>query len=148
MINPTYIEALLEFANERGLERIYKQAQMLVAGEISIAEAPEALRRMLERLSGSGEDVMPSLRAFMEAAKSKMHLEQAQVYSAVPLTAQQLKSLEKKLARGFGRQMSVAAEVDPSLLGGVRVVVGDTVLDDTIKRKLTDMRRGIYRKLR
>jgi len=150
MINltPSYIDALLEYANERGLERIYRQAQMFIANEISIDEAPEGLRRLLERLSGSREDVMPMLHAFMEAARGKMNLAEAAVYSAVPLTGEQLRALEVKLSHICKRQLNITAEVDPSLLGGVRAVVDDTVLDDTIKRKLSDMKRSIYEGMR
>ena len=150
MINLTqsYIDALLEYANERGLERIYRQAQLFVSEEISIEDAPEALRRLLERLSGDREDVLPMLYAFMEAARKKMNLAEAEVYTAVPLTAVQLKGLEEKLVRMFHRQLNITATVDPSLLGGVRVIVDNTVLDDTIHRKLTDMKRSIYEGMR
>jgi len=150
MINLTqsYIDALLDYANERGIERIYRQAQMLVAEEITVAEAPEALRSLLERLSGGGEDVKPALRAFMEAARGKMNLTEAEVYSAVPLTGEQLRALEGKLTRMAGRQLNITAQVDPSLLGGIRVVVDGTVHDDTILRKLKDMKLSIYEGMR
>ena len=71
-----------------------------------------------------------------------------EVYSAVPLSQEQLRALEIKLARMLGRRADIAAQVDPSLLGGVRVVAGDTVYDDTIKRKLSDMKRSIYEGMR
>jgi len=67
-----------------------------------------------------------------------------EVYTAVPLSGAQLQSLEKKLSRMSGGQPDIVAAVDPSLLGGVRVVVDGNVLDDTIKRKLADMKRSIY----
>jgi len=76
---------------------------------------------------------------------SSTHVE---VYSAVPLSESQLKALEKKLARMFSMQLNITAEVDPSLLGGIRVVVDGTVLDDTIRRKLADMKRSIYEGMR
>jgi len=147
-LSQSYIESLLEYANERGLERIYRQAQIFVSNDISVEDAPEGLRRLLERFSGSREELMPLLYAFMEAARKKMNLAEAEVYTAVPLTAGQLKDLEEKLVRMFHRQLNITAEVDPSLLGGVRVVVDNTVLDDTIHRKLTDMKRSIYEGMR
>jgi len=147
-LSQSYVDSLLDFANERGLERIYRQAQLFASGEIGLEDAPEPLRRLLERLAGSQEDTMPMLHAFMEAARKRMDLAEAQVFSAVPLTGEQLQALEGKLSRMLGRQLNITAEVDPSLLGGVRAVVGDTVLDDTIKRKLSDMKRSIYEGMR
>ena len=71
-----------------------------------------------------------------------------EVYTAVPLSGEQLKALEKKLERMLGGQTDIVAQVDPSLLGGIRVVAGDAVYDDTIKRKLSDMKRSIYEGMR
>jgi len=71
-----------------------------------------------------------------------------EAYSAVPLSGAQLRALERKLERMLGKQTDIVAEVDPSLLGGIRVVAGDAVYDDTIKRKLSDMKRSIYEGMR
>lgn len=146
MINLTqsYIDALLDYANDRGIERIYRQAQFFVDNEVSVEDAPEGLQRILEKFSGEREDILPMLRAFMDAARKKMNLANAEVFTAVPLSAAQLKKLEAKLERAFHQQMEITATVDPSLLGGVRVIVDNTVVDDTIKRKLSSMKKSIY----
>ena len=44
-------------------------------------------------------------------------------------------TLEKK----FGRKLNPTVTVDPSLIGGVRVVVGDEVLDTSVRAKLQQM---------
>jgi len=40
----------------------------------------------------------------------------------------------------FGRKLNVSVEVDASLIGGVRVVVGDEVLDTSVKARLEQMK--------
>jgi F-type H+-transporting ATPase subunit delta len=49
--------------------------------------------------------------------------------------AELLTSLEKK----FGRKLNPSVTVDPALIGGVRVVVGDEVLDTSVRARLQQM---------
>ena len=68
-----------------------------------------------------------------------------EVISAVPLTMEQLARLERKLILMFRKQLSITASVDPSILGGLKVIADNTVLDDSIRRKLIDMKARIYK---
>jgi F-type H+-transporting ATPase subunit delta len=65
----------------------------------------------------------------------------ATVSSAVELRPEQRAQLSESLARLTGRRVSLQTEVDPDLLGGLRVVVGDTVLDGTVRRRLEQVGR-------
>jgi F-type H+-transporting ATPase subunit delta len=60
----------------------------------------------------------------------------ASVVSAVELTAEQRDRLAASLSALTHRRVTLQLEVDPTLLGGLRVVVGDTVLDGTVRRRL------------
>lgn len=60
----------------------------------------------------------------------------AEVSAAVDLDAGQRSRLAEALSRLTGRQVSLQVSVEPDLIGGVRVVVGDTVLDATVRRRL------------
>ncbi len=40
----------------------------------------------------------------------------------------------------FGRKLAATVEVDPALIGGIRVVVGDEVLDTSVKARLEQMK--------
>jgi len=64
----------------------------------------------------------------------------ATVTSAAPIAAAQLTRLEKGLASTYGREITINLIVDPSIIGGLRVQVGDDVIDGTVSRKLTDLR--------
>lgn len=62
------------------------------------------------------------------------------VTSAAPIEAAQLERLERGLAKQFGRSLRVNVEIDPSILGGLRVQVGDEVIDGTVSTRLADLR--------
>lgn len=60
----------------------------------------------------------------------------ARVSSAVPLTGQEQAALGERLKVRFGQALNVHFAVEPSLLGGVAVRVGDQVLDGSVRGKL------------
>lgn len=63
-----------------------------------------------------------------------------QVTSAVPLTGETLKSIEARLAAVFPFQPVIEPSVDPALLGGLRIRVGDTVYDGSLRARLKQLR--------
>jgi F-type H+-transporting ATPase subunit delta len=67
----------------------------------------------------------------------------ATVYSAFDISADQLTQLAATLEKKFGRKLNPTVEVDPSLIGGVRVVVGDEVLDTSVRAKLQQMHAAL-----
>lgn len=64
----------------------------------------------------------------------------ARVTSAVPLTGDEEATLRAKLIERFGSDLEFQFEVDPSLIGGVRLRVGDQVIDGSVAGKLTALR--------
>ena len=67
----------------------------------------------------------------------------ATVYSAFDMSADQLNTLVATLEKKFGRKLNPTVEIDPSLIGGVRVVVGDEVLDTSVRAKLQQMHNAL-----
>lgn len=67
----------------------------------------------------------------------------AQVRVARPLDPAQEQRLGASLARLYGREVAVQVDVDPSVLGGIEVRVGDEVIDGTVGRRLEDVRRRL-----
>lgn len=63
----------------------------------------------------------------------------AEITSAFELTDAQVKDLVATLEKKFGRKLKPAVKVDSSLIGGVRVAVGDEVLDTSVRAKLQKM---------
>ena len=64
----------------------------------------------------------------------------ATAHVAKLLTETQLQALEERLAAGYGRKIAVNQVVDPTVLGGVRVSIGDDVIDGTVRSRLDDLR--------
>lgn len=63
----------------------------------------------------------------------------AHLTSAFDLSSAQVSELVASLEKKFGRKLNPTVTVDPSLIGGVRVVVGDEVLDTSVRAKLQQM---------
>lgn len=64
----------------------------------------------------------------------------ATVFSAFPIEAAALAELAAQLEKRFARKLHLNVQLDPELIGGVRVVVGDEVLDTSIKARLEQMK--------
>jgi F-type H+-transporting ATPase subunit delta len=61
------------------------------------------------------------------------------VYSAFEMDAAAMTDLSAVLEKRFGKRLTLTQALDESLIGGVRVVVGDEVLDTSIKARLEQM---------
>lgn len=69
----------------------------------------------------------------------------AVVTVASRLTEDQAERLRAAVGRVFGRDVQLQVDVDPAVLGGVVVRVGDEVLDSSVLRRLADARRQLLR---
>ena len=67
----------------------------------------------------------------------------AAIVSAFDLTPAQVAELVATLEKKFSRKLNPVVTVDPALIGGVRVVVGDEVLDTSVQAKLQHMRAAL-----
>ena len=67
----------------------------------------------------------------------------AVVYSAFPIEPKPLEDVVVALERRFGRKLNASVLIDPELIGGIRVVVGDEVLDTSIKARLEQMKAAL-----
>jgi F-type H+-transporting ATPase subunit delta len=67
----------------------------------------------------------------------------ATVYSAFPIEAAQLADVAVALERRFGRKLNPTVQIDPELIGGIRVVVGDEVLDTSVRARLEQMKAAL-----
>lgn len=73
------------------------------------------------------------------AAKARGEIS-ADVTSAAPLTADQVKTLADTLKAKIGKTVTLNQHVDPSLIGGLVVKVGSQMIDTSLKTKLTAMK--------
>ncbi len=64
----------------------------------------------------------------------------ATVTSAAPITPGQLERLQKGLASLYGRPLSIRQVFDPEVIGGLRIQVGDDVIDGSLSSRINDLR--------
>ncbi|MDB5873707.1 MAG: synthase subunit delta [Ramlibacter sp.] len=103
--------------------------------------AKNFLRTVIEnnRLSA-----LPEIAAQFRALKnSQSGSSDATVYSAFPIDANALSGLSQVLEKRFGRKLNLTVQQEPALIGGIRVVVGDEVLDTSVKARLEQMKTAL-----
>lgn len=87
---------------------------------------------------------MPEIAAqFSALVRAGSGSSDATIHSAFPVDAAQLAELLPTLEKRFGRRLNPTVVVDPGLIGGVRVVVGDEVLDTSVRARLEKMRLAL-----
>lgn len=86
------------------------------------------------------ERVLDEFTGFAAQRRSRLI---ARVTSAVPLSEEQQERLAAALAREFGHEVRLQLVVDPSIVGGITVRVGDELLDASVLRQLDAARRQL-----
>jgi F-type H+-transporting ATPase subunit delta len=90
--------------------------------------------------AGRGAELSEIIDSLVQRAASLRDQVVAEVRTAVPLTPDQETRLAAALANATGKQVSVRAIVDPSVLGGVLATVGDTVIDGSVRTRLEQLK--------
>ena len=80
------------------------------------------------------------LSAFQQVIRQRQGVAEVEVSSAVELSAAQKKDLAKTLERLTGKKIQTKYSLDPALLGGAVVRIGDTIYDGSLRCRLNEMR--------
>ena len=105
--------------------------------------APETVRLAVQAAARPrGLRTEQVLEQFVQAAADRRRQVVAQVVAATPLTGEQRSRLEAALARRYGR-VRLNVDVDPEVVGGLRVQVGSELVDGTVRARLDDARRRL-----
>lgn len=109
-------------------------AQRLGAGQMS--------KNALMLLSDNGRlRVLPAIaRALREEADRRAGIVRAHVASAAPLSDAYVQRLTQALEARFQKKVVVQRTVDPSLIAGVVTRVGDTIIDGSVRARLTELK--------
>lgn len=84
--------------------------------------------------------VLPEIHQLYRRLKQRHEgVKQAHITSAFPLDDQALKRLVAELEPRFKCKLETTVSVDPELIGGVRIAVGDEVIDASVRGKLAAM---------
>ena len=166
------VEALLASADSAGdladvEDELFRFGQIVnstveLASALGTSTAPAAQRSRLARslLEGrakpvtvrlvdvalrgfGGRNFASSLTRLVELAAQKRDHSVAYVTTAVPLTDADEERLAARLADMYGRAVSLKIDVDPRIIGGMRVKVGSDLYDGTVVRRLTEARTAL-----
>lgn len=168
LISKTYADALFEVALESDridslrdeladVIRTFEENPMLAvlykSPQINKVEKKEIIEKVF--LGSVSEEMMNFLkilidklradsveriyRAYLERVESYKKETTAHVKTIVPMTASQIEQLEVQLRQVTGQKVTVSNVIDPDILGGVMIKIGDQVLDGSLKRRLDEM---------
>lgn len=90
-----------------------------------------------------GRKFTRTMEQYLELAARRREQVTAVVTAAIELDGQQRERLSSALQRIYGKPVLLQVMIDPKVLGGIRVQIGDEVVDGTILRKLDGARRHI-----
>jgi F-type H+-transporting ATPase subunit delta len=171
-LNDAYAEALFEIAKAEGsLERIedelFRFARTLEGNDqlrmtLTDMTIPVERRQKLveELLGGKASPVTVALVAFVVSVGRSRNLPEiidklvakaaeerkeavAEIRTAFPLDDEHRRRLAGALSRSTGKKVSLKEVIDPSVLGGVVAIIGDTVIDASIRHRLEQLRESL-----
>lgn len=90
--------------------------------------------------AGRAGDLDGIVDSLQEMAAAKRGRQVAEVRSALPISDEQRDRLAAALAQRLGNEVDVRVTVDPTLVGGIVTQVGDTVLDGSVRTRLSRLK--------
>lgn len=131
---------------------------LMQAPEITQEERTKALEKVLPSLSDETRNllmlvakrhavgVLPQVYArFQELNDAAQGLVRVQVTSAIELTGRDRKRITEQLGASLGKDVQITTAVNPELLGGLVIRVGDRVIDGSTRQRLTALKGSLAR---
>ena len=108
-----------------------------VCGDKLNAEGRSFVRVLVE---GERVGLLPQIAMLFDERKNDVEgVAAARIDSAFPLSDEQVAELKAALEKRFGKKIEPVVNVDPELVGGARITVGDTVIDASVRAQLQAM---------
>ena len=119
----------------------------LIAGVAGVAgvELDAKVANLLRTIIDNGRlQALPEVASqFQALVNNASGVSDALIQSAYPIDAGQLAEVSAALEKRFGRKLNPTVALVPELIGGIRVVVGDEVLDTSVKARLEQMKLAL-----
>ncbi|MGB7962279.1 MAG: F0F1 ATP synthase subunit delta [Propionicimonas sp.] len=117
--------------------------QQIVSDLLGSKVLPASLALARRAVAGEYRTFDLTIEAYLTRAAEARQRAIAQVTVARPLTEEQAQRLKKALSSQVGREVTLQVVVDPAVMGGVRVQVGDEVIDGTVSNRLASAERQL-----
>ncbi len=146
-----WVEALREIAGNAQLQQFADNPNVtaaqvfeVIAGVAKMA-LPEMAKNFLSTVIENGRlNALPEIAEQFRALKNAQSgCADAVVYSAFAIDGAALAELSVTLEKRFDRKLNLSVQLQPDLIGGIRVVVGDEVLDASVKSRLEQMKMAL-----
>jgi F-type H+-transporting ATPase subunit delta len=118
-------------------EQVFELIVSVVQGSLG-----DAAKNLLRTVIANGRlAALPEIAAqFHALVNARTGISDATIHSAFPIEPAQLPEVVAALEKRFRRKLNPSVVVDPALIGGIRVVVGDEVLDTSVSARLEQMK--------
>lgn len=104
---------------------------------------PATLRLAEQALAGSHRSLTVAIEEYQKIAAAAHNQRVAEVHVARELSDGEVSRLEAALSNQYGRTVHLNVVLDPSIIGGMRVEIGDDVIDGTVSGRIDDARRKL-----
>lgn len=150
----TDIELVDEVLNDPKITRFFSHVQIKDEDKISLIDksfkgqvSPYVLNFLKVLVKKRRFNYLNEIiKSFKEQTNEYLGIEEGFVYSSYPLEDEQVKKLEEAMSKKLDKTVKLEAKVDESLIGGIKVEINNRVYDDSIKNKVSQLKKQILRK--
>ena len=150
----SWVDTLAAIAADPGMRQLADNPKVTAEQVFGVIEGvaqqrgsnlSEHARNFLRTVIDNGRvDTLPEVAAqFRTLVNRQSGSSDAVVYSAFPMDESALQELAASLEKRFVRKLHLTVQQDEALIGGIRVVVGDAVLDTSVKARLEQMKAAL-----
>jgi len=165
-----YAKALVDVLSDEKLERVLEEVKVLdsVINEkavryfrspvVPLEKKKGLIEQVLQKLDVSEElrkvlilmaekDRLGIIKDFVAEFEKFVNLRlgvvKAEIISAVEIDKETLSKIKEKIENLFGKKAEITTKLDPSIIGGFVIRVGDKVLDASVKTQLENLKKAI-----
>ncbi len=121
-----------------------ERKQRLVEQLFGTRVSPLTLRFLILVITRRREEILDAVYPeFQRLANEQRGLMTVQVTSATPLSDAERSSLSAALARKTGKRVVLEGRLDPSIIGGLVLRIGDTIVDGSVRTRLQQLRNRL-----
>lgn len=145
----TDIEDIAQVFSDSGLATWFADANVPLPERLAAVDRVLALQPMAinfakllisRQRSGHARSIATAFNTLADAYDG---VEDAVITTAVPIDASQQETIERQIAAAIGKKIRLTTRVDPALVGGLVIRVGDQLIDGSVRAKLRMLRRQL-----